>query len=49
MDSRSIGGILLITGTSIGAGMLGLPIAAANIPWVTKAYIRPYLPQFLSY
>lgn len=31
MDSRSIGGILLITGTSIGAGMLGLPIAAANL------------------
>lgn len=31
MLSRLIGGILLITGTSIGAGMLGLPIAAAQL------------------
>lgn len=31
MHSRLLGGILLITGTSIGAGMLGLPIAAAQL------------------
>lgn len=31
MRSRFIGGVLLITGTSIGAGMLGLPIAAAQL------------------
>ncbi len=31
MHSRLLGGILLITGTSIGAGMLGLPIAAARL------------------
>lgn len=31
MNSRLIGGILLIVGTSIGAGMLGLPIAAAQL------------------
>ncbi len=31
MNSRLLGGILLITGTSIGAGMLGLPIAAAQL------------------
>lgn len=31
MQSRFIGSILLITGTSIGAGMLGLPIAAAQL------------------
>lgn len=31
MQSKLIGGILLITGTSIGAGMLGLPIAAAQL------------------
>lgn len=31
MHSRLLGGILLITGTSIGAGMLGLPIAAAHL------------------
>lgn len=31
MHFRLLGGILLITGTSIGAGMLGLPIAAAQL------------------
>lgn len=31
MYSKLLGGILLITGTSIGAGMLGLPIAAAQL------------------
>lgn len=31
MHSKLLGGILLITGTSIGAGMLGLPIAAAHL------------------
>lgn len=31
MFSRLLGGILLIIGTSIGAGMLGLPIAAAKL------------------
>lgn len=31
MNSKLIGGILLITGISIGAGMLGLPIAAAKL------------------
>jgi len=30
MRSKFIGGILLITGTSIGAGMLGLPLASAK-------------------
>ncbi|MBA2654965.1 MAG: tryptophan/tyrosine permease [Gammaproteobacteria bacterium] len=34
MDSKLIGGILLIVGTSIGAGMLGLPIAAAELGFV---------------
>ena len=31
MHFKLLGGILLITGTSIGAGMLGLPIAAAQL------------------
>ncbi|MBA3535653.1 MAG: amino acid permease [Tatlockia sp.] len=31
MNSKLLGGILLITGISIGAGMLGLPIAAAKL------------------
>jgi tyrosine-specific transport protein len=31
MQSKLLGSILLITGTSIGAGMLGLPIAAAQL------------------
>lgn len=31
MQAKLIGGILLIIGTSIGAGMLGLPIAAAQL------------------
>lgn len=31
MDFKLLGGILLIIGTSIGAGMLGLPIAAAEL------------------
>lgn len=31
MKSKLLGGILLIIGTSIGAGMLGLPIAAAQL------------------
>lgn len=30
MKSKMLGGVLLITGTSIGGGMLGLPIATAN-------------------
>ncbi|MGC1182591.1 amino acid permease [Legionella sp.] len=34
MYSKFLGGILLITGTSIGAGMLGLPIAAAQLGFV---------------
>lgn len=34
MDSRLIGGVLLIVGTSIGAGMLGLPIATAQLGFV---------------
>lgn len=34
MRSRLVGGILLITGTSIGAGMLGLPIAAAQLGFI---------------
>lgn len=34
MRSRIVGGILLITGTSIGAGMLGLPIAAAQLGFI---------------
>ena len=31
MRSKLLGGILLVSGTSIGAGMLGLPIAAAQL------------------
>jgi len=31
MDSRLLGSILLIVGTSIGAGMLALPIATAQL------------------
>jgi tyrosine-specific transport protein len=31
MDIKLLGGILLIVGTSIGAGMLGLPVAAAQV------------------
>lgn len=31
MDTKLIGGILLIVGTAIGAGMLALPIAAAEV------------------
>lgn len=31
MNSKLIGGILLIVGTSIGAGMLGLPLATATL------------------
>lgn len=34
MDSKLIGGILLIVGTCIGAGMLGLPIAAAQLGFI---------------
>src|SRR5579862_2363513 len=31
MNSKLIGGILLVTGTTIGAGMLALPIATAQL------------------
>lgn len=31
MDSKLVGGILLVTGTSIGAGMLALPLATAQL------------------
>ena len=31
MNTKLVGGILLIVGTSLGAGMLGLPIAAASL------------------
>ncbi|HSW71766.1 MAG TPA: aromatic amino acid transport family protein, partial [Gammaproteobacteria bacterium] len=31
MDLKLVGSILLLVGTSIGAGMLGLPIAAAQL------------------
>lgn len=31
IDSKLLGGILLIVGTSVGAGMLGLPIATAQL------------------
>lgn len=31
MNTKLLGGILLIVGTSLGAGMLGLPIAAASL------------------
>ena len=34
MFSKLLGSILLIIGTSIGAGMLGLPIAAAQLGFV---------------
>lgn len=34
MDFKLLGSILLIVGTSIGAGMLGLPIAAAQLGFV---------------
>ena len=34
MSSKLIGVILLITGTSIGAGMLGLPIACAKLGFI---------------
>ena len=34
MRSNLLGGILLIGGTSIGAGMLGLPIVAAQLGFV---------------
>lgn len=34
MNSRLLGGILLIIGTSVGAGMLGLPIAAAQLGFI---------------
>lgn len=31
MNTKLLGGILLIVGTSLGAGMLGLPVAAASL------------------
>lgn len=34
MNSKLIGGILLVIGTTIGAGMLGLPIATAQLGFV---------------
>lgn len=34
MDFKLLGSILLIIGTSIGAGMLGLPIAAAHLGFI---------------
>lgn len=40
MNSRFIGGILLITGTSIGGGMLALPVAnAATGLWQSSLYL----------
>jgi tyrosine-specific transport protein len=37
MNSRLIGGILLIVGTSIGGGMLAIPMATANLGfWVSS-------------
>ena len=46
MYSRLIGGILLITGTSIGAGMLGLPIAAAQLGF-TGAVVLLFVCWFM--
>lgn len=37
MDSKLIGGILLIVGTAIGAGMLALPIAAGELGFVNSS------------
>jgi tyrosine-specific transport protein len=34
MNSKLIGGILLVTGTTIGAGMLALPVATAQLGFV---------------
>src|SRR5436190_7097788 len=40
MNSRFVGGILLITGTSIGGGMLALPVAnAATGLWQSSLYL----------
>lgn len=39
MDSKLIGGILLIVGTSIGAGMLGLPLATASLGFVGSLFL----------
>lgn len=38
MPNRFIGGILLITGTSIGGGMLALPIATAQLGFITTLF-----------
>ncbi len=35
VDTKLIGGILLIVGTSIGGGMLALPIATAEADLLT--------------
>ena len=40
MTSRFIGGILLIVGTSIGGGMLALPVANAAVGfWQSSAFL----------
>ncbi|HAF87515.1 MAG: tryptophan/tyrosine permease [Legionellaceae bacterium] len=40
MSFKMIGGVLLIVGTSIGAGMLALPIANASVGfWVSSIYL----------
>ena len=39
MNSKLIGGILLIVGTAIGAGMLALPIAAAQLGFLKSSLL----------
>lgn len=53
MDSKLIGSVLLIVGTSIGAGMLGLPIATAqlgfagSLVWLVASWVVMTLGAFL--
>ena len=37
MDAKWLGGVLLVAGTSIGGGMLALPVAAAPAGFLTPA------------
>lgn len=39
MNLKVVGGVLMILGTSIGAGMLALPVAAASAGFITSALL----------
>ncbi len=49
IDFKMIGGTLLVVGTSIGAGMLALPVATANMGFIGATLFLTLLWAFMTY